>query len=145
MKHENEWAELKNENWADVYADVPESVQLGVQFAFMRIRAREKRRRNTLRALACAACVALVVGAAGLALRMNGRENVPDRVISPDIELQMLHGNDIVYAAQADACFHVRSDCDEAMTEQVEMQLQTALEFEKKLCPVCGAHVRLPE
>ena len=142
MKRMNELDDLRNEAWSEVYADVPDSVQTGVQFAFMRIRAREKRRRTALRALACAACLALVIGAAGF---MLGREaDAPDRVAAPNVELRTLKSDDIVYAARADACFHVRADCSEAMAEQVELQLITALEFEKKLCPVCGANVALP-
>lgn len=142
MKRMDELDVLKNEKWSEVYADVPDSVQAGVQFAFMRIRAREKKRRTALRALACAACLALVIGAAGF---MLGREvDAPDRVAAPSVELRTLKSDDTVYAARADACFHVRADCSEAMAEQVELQLITALEFEKKLCPVCGASVTLP-
>ena len=77
MKRMNELDDLRNEAWSEVYADVPDSVQAGVQFAFMRIRAREKRRRTALRALACAACLALVIGAAGL---MLGREADADYI-----------------------------------------------------------------
>lgn len=142
MKRMDELDVLKNEKWSEVYADVPDSVRAGVQFAFMRIRAREKKRRTALRTLACAACLALVIGAAGL---MLGREaDAPDRVAAPSVELRTLKSDDTVYAARADACFHVRADCSEAMAEQVELQLITALEFEKKLCPVCGASVTLP-
>lgn len=142
MEHLNELDALKNENWADVYADVPASVHAGVEFAFMRIRARERRRQTAVRFMACAACLTVVIGAAGW---MLGREmNAPDRVAAPDVELRMLKKDDIVYAARADAYFHVRSDCSGSMAEQVELQLVTALEFEKELCSVCGANVRIP-
>lgn len=143
MKRTNEIDALRNEKWADVYADVPGAVQLGVQRAFERIRARERMRKRTVRALACAACLALIAGAAGLFLRPG--VDAPDRVAAPKVELQTLNAYDVVYAARADACFHVRPDCSSAMAEQVELQLETALEFRKTLCPVCGANVRLEE
>lgn len=138
----NEFDALRNEDWSNVYGTVPESVNAGVEFAFARIRAREKRRRVALRALACAACFALVVGMASLNLRRPA--DAPDRVASPAPELKLLTDESIVYAAMADAYFHVRSDCSGAMAEQVELPLITALEFEKEICPVCGADVRLP-
>lgn len=143
MNRMDEFDALKNENWGKVYADVPDSVHAGVQFAFMRIRAQEKRRKNAMRVLACAACLALVIGMAALMLGRSA--DAPDRVAAPNVELRVLKNSDIVYAARADACFHVYGNCSEAMAEQVELQLVTALEFEKELCRVCGAKVQLPE
>lgn len=143
MKRMNEDDALRNEKWADVYADVPQAVQLGVQHAFKRIRAREKMRRRTVRTLACAACLVLIVGATGLFLRPG--VDAPDRVAAPNVEFKTLNTHDVVYAAPADVCFHLRPDCSNAMAEQVELQLETALEFQKTLCPVCGINVRLEE
>lgn len=143
MKRMNEMDELKQAQWSQVYADVPETVYAGVQFAFARIHARERRRRNMLRAFACAACLACVAVGALLGLNLHAGQDVPDHVATPDVQLRSLAPDDTVYAARADAYFHVRADCGEAMAEQVELQLQTAQEFEKKLCPVCGAQVRL--
>ena len=138
----NEFDALRNEDWSKVYGEVPDGVNAGVQFAFARIRAREKRRRVVLRAVACAACLALVAGMASLSLRRPA--DAPDRVAAPAPELKLLTDESTVYAAMADAYFHVRSGCSGAMAEQVELPLVTALEFEKEICPVCGADVRLP-
>lgn len=143
MKQMNETDALRNAKWEDVYADVPPSVDLGVQLAFARIRIQERRRRALKRTLACAACLAVIAGAAGLALRP--RAEAPDRVTAPGVELRTLCDGDIVYAARADEYYHVRPDCGSAMAEQVELQLETAREFQKKLCPVCGANVRVEE
>lgn len=145
MKRMNDGDALKNAGWTEAYADVPENVQLGVQQAFLQIRVRERRRRNALRGLACAACFACVAVGALLGLNLHAGQDVPDHVAEPAVQLRSLAPDDIVYAARADACFHVRSDCSEAMAEQVELQLQTALEFEKTLCPVCGAYVQLKD
>lgn len=139
----NDMDALRSEDWSKVYADVPDAVQTGVEFAFTRIHAREKRRKRAMRALACAACLALFAGGALLSMNLRAAQDAPDRVAAPNVELRALAPEDTVYAARADECFHVRQDCSEAMAEQVELQLKTALEFEKKLCPVCGAHVRL--
>lgn len=134
---------LKKEDWKRAYADVPDCVEEGVYLAFARIRARERRRKSAVRALACAACLVVLIGAAGLALR---RDQEPiDRVAAPRAELQMLAEDSIVYAAQADPYFHLRRSCPSAMAEQVQLKLITALEFEKEICPECGANVRLPE
>lgn len=142
MNQIHEFDTLKNEDWAQVYGSVPEGVNAGVQFAFARIHAREKRRRRVMRALACAACIALVMGTGSLVLRREA--DAPDRIASPAAELKVLGEDSVVFAAMADAYFHVHASCKEAMAEQVELQLVTALEFEKELCPVCGANVRLP-
>ena len=133
---------LRDLDWSGVYADVPESVSAGVQFAFMRIRQREKRRKTALRALSAAACIAMVLAAGSLALK---RENdAPDLVAAPRVELTVLSPDSRVYAARADDYFHINPACRAAMAEQVELQLVTALEFHKEKCPVCGAGVRLP-
>lgn len=142
MKRTDELDALKREDWSKVYGAVPEGVNAGVQFAFARIHARERRRRVVMRSLALAACLALVIGMGSLTLFRGA--DAPDRVAAPAPEAKVLSGDSIVYAARADACFHVHSGCSAAMAEQVELQLVTALEFEKKLCPVCGVNVRLP-
>ena len=97
---------------------------------------------NSLRALACAAGLALIVGVAGLTL---GREkDMTDRVAAPSASLRTLREDEIVSSAAADACFHLRKDCSRAEADQVALQLVTALEFEKELCPACGGNVLLP-
>ena len=142
MNRKDEFDALRNEDWAKVYAAVPESVNAGVQFAFARIHAREKRRKYVMRSLACAACLALVIGMGSLVLHRES--DGADRIAVSAPEMKALTDESIVYAAMADAYFHVYSACSGAMAEQVELPLVTALEFEKKICPVCGAYVQLP-
>lgn len=133
---------LKDLDWSGVYADVPDSVSAGAQYAFLRIRQREKRRKFIIRSLSAAACFVLMLSVGIFALRSPGK--APDIVAAPEISVQVLAEDDTVYAAQADHYFHIRSDCSSAMTEQVKLQLVTALEFEKEKCPVCAANVFLP-
>lgn len=142
MDQRNEKDALRGENWAGLYADVPDAVAAGVEASFERIHRRERRGRFALRALACAAGLALVVGAAGLTL--GQKKDTPDRVAAPGASLRVLREDEIVYSARTDECFHLRRDCSRAEADQVALQLITALEFEKKLCPACGADVVLP-
>ena len=142
MNQMDEHDVLQDLDWSGVYADVPESVSAGVQFAFMRIRRREKRRKTFIRALSAAACIALALAAGSLAFRPES--DAPDLVAAPRVELTVLSPDSRVYAAQADDYFHISSSCRAAMAEQVELQLVTALEFHKEKCAVCGADVRLP-
>lgn len=142
MNQMHEQDELRDLDWSGVYADVPESVSAGVQFAFLRIRRREKRRKAVLRGLSAAACIALAVAAGSFALKKSG--DAPDLVAAPKVEMQVLSLDSRVYAARADDYFHISPTCRAAMAEQVEMQLVTALEFHKEKCSVCGANVLLP-
>ena len=142
MDQRNETDVLKGEKWDGLYADVPDAVVAGMEAAFARIHRRERRGRFALRALACAAGLALIVGVAGLTL---GREkDMTDRVAAPSASLRTLREDEIVYSAPADACFHLRKDCSRAEGDPLALQLITALEFEKQLCPACGANVLLP-
>lgn len=143
MKRNEESDDLFREDWSQVYGEMPDSVRDGVVGAFARIRAHQARRRRVRRALLCAACLALALGALKLAL--SGRQNVPDRVAQPPAEATALNEMDAVYAAKDDPCFHLERGCDARRGALVELKLITALEFEKALCPVCGANVRLPD
>ena len=143
MKRNEEKDELLRMDWSRVYGDVPDAVRGGVEGAFARIRKREARRRGARRALLCAACLALALGTVSFAL--SGRQNVPDRVAQPTAEAMALGDMDAVYAAKDDPCYHMDENCDARRGALVELKLITALEFEKALCPVCGANVRLPD
>jgi len=143
MKQIEEFDALRKENWDGVYADVPQSVHEGVQLAFARIHARERRRKQTFRLISMAACLCVVLGVGAVALR-RGPADAPDRVAAPITQSRILARDEIVHASMQDACFHVRPDCEEIQGETVELQLMTALEFEKSLCPECGAGVGLP-
>ena len=144
MNRIDEFDALKTLDWSGLYKDVPRSVNDGVQFAFARIRAREKRRRQVVRMLSAAACLCILLGA-GAAVLLQGREgtNAPDIVAAPEAQLQTLAGDALVTASMEDPCFHIRSDCARIRGNAVELQLRTALEFEKQLCPECGGDVRL--
>ena len=141
---ENERDMLREMDWRQVYSSVPGAVNDGVQLAFMRIRQRRQRRRRTLRWIACAACLALVTGAA--AFMLSGAR-APDRVVPLAPEKLRLDADSDVYASRADEFFHVCPDCSKIEGKAVALKLVTALEFEKALCPSCGADVsmELPE
>ena len=139
---ENDRDVLRELDWSQVYASVPGAVDDGVRVAFMRIRQRRMRRRRMARWVACAACLALVAGAAAVFLSRG--QSAPDRVVPLAPEMTELDGDSEVYASREDAHFHLRSDCGRIEGEVVALKLVTALEFEKELCPVCGANV-LPE
>ena len=125
-------------DWSRVYADIPGAVEDGVGVAFLRIRGYRNRRRRILR---WAACAALVIGAAAILLR--GGAGAPDRVVPLAPEPVRLNDDSQVFASRADACFHVRADCVKIEGEAVVLKLVTAVEFEKALCPVCGANARV--
>lgn len=143
MNRIDEFDALRNENWDGVYADVPQSVNEGVQLAFARIRAHERRRKQTFRLISIAACLCIALGVGAVALR-SGPADAPDRVASPVTELKVLARDEVVHASKVDACFHIKADCSKIEGEAVELQLMTALEFEKSLCPACGVGVALP-
>ena len=143
MNRIEEFDAMRNENWDGVYADVPQSVNEGVHLAFERIRAHERRRKQTFRLISMAACLCVVLGVGAVALR-RGPADAPDRVAAPITETRILARDELVHASKEDGCFHVRPDCEKALGETVELQLMTALEFEKSLCPACGAGVGLP-
>lgn len=143
MNRIEEFDVLRNENWDSVYADVPQSVHEGVQLAFERIHAHERRRKQTFRLISMAACLCIVLGVGAVALR-SGPADAPDRVASPVTDIRILTRDEAVYASKTDAYFHIKKNCPAAQGEDVELQLMTALEFEKKLCTACGAGVALP-
>lgn len=143
MNRMDEFDALRGEDWSKVYRDVPQSVNEGVQLAFARIHARERRRRQTLRFASMAACLCLLAGAGALVLGRGG--NSTDHVASPSVAAQLLSRDSIVYASLDDACFHVHENCGEILDGAVQLQLVTALEFEKRACPACAANILLPE
>ena len=128
-------------DWSKVYANVPGAVDDGVRVAFLRIRERRRKRMRMLRLTACAACLLVMAGAAGLMLR--GGQSAPDRVVPLAPEAIQLTGDSEVYASRGDDCFHVRPECPRAEGEPVALKLVTAKEFEKTLCPVCGSGVAI--
>ena len=138
---QNDRDALRELDWSKVYASVPGAVNDGARVAFLRIRQREMQRRRIVRWSACAACLMLLVGAA--ALFLNQQRNAPDRVIPLAPEITALDGDSEVYASREDAHFHLRPDCGKIEGEAVALKLVTALEFEKELCPDCGANIAL--
>ena len=136
----NERDVLRELDWSKLYGTVPGEVNDGVRIAFLRIRQRRLRRQRMARWVACAACLVLLVGAA--ALFLNRGENAPDRVIPLSPELTALDTDAEVYASREDARFHVRMDCPRLEGDAVALKFVTAKEFEKTLCPYCGASVQ---
>jgi hypothetical protein len=134
---------LRRENWAGLYADVPEEVSAGVKLAYMRIRRHEERKRRMVRLLSAAACAAIVLGVCTLTIGSRKTIDPQDRVASPVVETVVLQLNDTVYSSNSDTLFHVHAECPHAGERLVDLQLVTALEFEKTLCTTCGANVQI--
>lgn len=139
MKQTDDRDALRERDWKGVWARTPDCVTDGMHAAFDRIHARELRRRQVRKIALCAACVVLALGMAayGVRARMNDRL---DHVAQPQIEALVLTQDSEVFAANADPCFHIRADCPKAGDGCVALKLISALEFEKTLCPVCGAN-----
>lgn len=130
---------LRELDWSKVYADVPGAVSDAVRVAALRIRQREQRRKRAARWIACAACLALAIGAVAYVLQSGQR--APDRVIPLAPEAVQLNDDSEVYASRVDGCYHVVPDCPKIAGEAVALRRVTAVEFEKTLCPYCGAGV----
>lgn len=134
---------LRNLDWSAVYGNVPEDFEPSVRVAFQRIRSAEKRRKNVIRFAACAAAVA-VIACIG-AWQVGKREFAPDHVdvvlAAPDI----LTPDAAVFATKDDPCFHIDPACPKTIKNEVQLQLVTALEFEKTPCPDCCVNVQFEE
>lgn len=130
---------LRELDWSKVYADVPGAVSDGVRIAQLRIRQHEQRRRRAARWIACAACLTLAVGAVAYVLQSGQR--APDRVVPLAPEVVHLDDTSEVYASREDAHYHIAPDCPKIEGEAVALKRVTAVEFEKTLCPSCGASV----
>ena len=145
MNNIRETDPLRSENWAGVYADVPEEVDIGVRLAFARIRRREMRKKQIMRISAVAACALIAVGVCLTTIGGSKTAPVPDNVASPVAESTVISADDTVYAANDDEFFHVHAACPHVKENAVELPLVTALEFEKEICKTCGANVKIAE
>ena len=134
---------LRSENWAGVYSDVPEEVNAAVHLAYLRIRRHEMRRKRMVRSLAAAACAVIAVGACTAVISGRKGAESPDHVTTPVQEITLLQQEDIVYSSNDDNCFHVYAECPLAKENAVELQLVTALEFDKTICKTCGANAEI--
>lgn len=121
---------IENENWQAVYSDIPDCVQFAAYSALRRIQLRKKRRRKFAAIGAAAACLA--VTAAVLFAKLD----VPDRTAVTAKPVIVLTAESVVFASEDDPLFHIDRSCSD---HSVELPLITALEFDKTLCPVCGA------
>ncbi len=122
---------IEDENWQAVYSDAPECVKRAADRALRSIRAR---RRHT-RIAAIAACAAFaIIAATVLVVNMD----VPDRIMAAPEDMIVLTAESTVFASNADPKFHIDRSCGESL---VELPLITALEFDKAICPKCGARV----
>ena len=127
MKQTDNRGALRSCDWQRVWEKTPECVTDGMHAAFDRIHAREVRRK-----------LALGITAYGVRTRLSNRL---DHVAQPEIEALVLTQDSEVFAANADPCFHLHADCPQADGNCVTLKLVSALEFDKTLCPVCGANV----
>lgn len=134
---------LRDLNWASVYCDVPEDFDPAVRLAFQRIRVREKRKKNIIRFTACAAALAVCLGVG--AWQLGRRENAPDNVEVVLAAPEVITLTSPVLSTMDDPYLHIDAACPQAIQSQVELQLLTALEFEKTPCPVCCANAVFEE
>ena len=131
---------LRDLNWASVYSDVPEDFDPAVRIAFQRIRIYERHKKNIIRFAACAAAVAVFAGV-GL-WQMGRREIAPDQVNVVLASPTVITLDTPVFSTKDDPCLHVDAACPEAIENEVELPLITALEFEKTPCPGCCVNVQ---
>ena len=134
---------LRDLNWASVYSDVPEDFDPAVRIAFQRIRSHERRKKNIIRFTACAAAAAVFAGV-GL-WQMGKREVAPDQVNVVLASPTIVTRNTPVFSTKDDPYLHVDAACPNTIENEVELQLVTALEFEKTPCPDCCVNVQFEE
>jgi len=131
---------LRDLNWASVYSGVPEGFDPAVRTAFQRIRNYERRRKNIIRFAACAAAVAVC---AGIGIWQLGRREIaPDQVDVVLAAPTVIAMDTPVFGTKDDPYFHAYAACPKTIENEVEIQLVTALEFEKTPCPDCCANVQ---
>ena len=134
---------LRDLNWSAVYSDVPEDFEPAIRFSFQRIRSHERRKKNIIRIAACAAAVAVF---AGLGLRqMSKREIAPDHVDVVLAAPTVITAHTPVFSTLDDPHLHIDSACPKTIDNEVEIQLITALEFEKTPCPDCCANAKFEQ
>ena len=131
---------LQDLNWASVFSDVPEDFDPAVRLAFQRIRTHERRKKNIIRFTACAAALAVFAGF-GL-WQMGKREIAPDHVDVVLAAPTVVTLDTPVFSTKADPYLHVDASCPKTIENEVEIQLLTALEFEKTPCPDCCVNVQ---
>ncbi len=130
-------------NWSAVYSGVPEDFDPAVRVAFQRIRSHEKRKKNIIRFTACAAAVAVFAGV-GL-WQMSKREIAPDHVDVVLAAPTVITAHTPVFATLEDPYLHIDAACPKTIDNEVEIQLITALEFEKAPCPDCCANAEFEQ
>ena len=131
---------LRDLNWASVYSDIPEDFDPAVRLAFQRIRTHEKHKKNIIRFTACAAALAVF---AGIGLwQMGKREVAPDHVDVVLAAPTIITPDTPVFSTRHDPYLHVDAACPKTIENEVELQLLTALEFEKTPCPDCCVNVQ---
>ena len=131
---------LRDLNWASVYADVPEDFDPSVRLAFQRIRIHERRKKHIIRFSACAAAAVLCIGFG--AWQLTKREVAPDQVSPVLAAPTVVTLNTPVFSTKDDPCLHVDAACPNTIENEVQIQLVTALEFDKTPCSACCANVQ---
>ena len=128
---------IENQDWQSLYADVPDCVRFAAGSALRTIRTRKKQRSGLAAIAALAACLAIT--AAVLLIRPNA---LPDHTAVEPRPAIILTAQSIVFTAKDDPYFHIDRTCAD---HSVEVHLCTALEFDKTICPVCGARAAIEE
>ncbi|MDO4371927.1 MAG: hypothetical protein Q4D43_11415 [Clostridia bacterium] len=128
---------IENQDWQNLYADIPDCVHIAADSALNRIHARKRRRTGFAAIAAAAACLAIT--AAVLLTQPNA---APDQTAVESKPVIVLTAQSIVFASKDDPYFHIDRSCAE---HSVELPLITALEFEKTLCPICGERAAISQ
>jgi len=97
-------------------------------------------------ALMLAACAAALAVCAGIgAWQLGRREIAPDHVDVVLAAPEIIAMDAPVFSTMDDPHLHIDAGCPQMIENEVELQLQTALEFEKTPCPVCCANAEFEQ
>jgi len=125
---------LRTLDFDAAFPETPVSIGEAIRMAGGDIERYELRRvRRTRRVIAAAAVLVLGVGVAAAIYRLGG---APDSVVPPRVTAVKEPVSE-VYSSKDDPFYHVVSDCEAAGERSVALTVETAIEFEKKPCPVC--------
>ena len=134
---------LRDLNWSAVYGSVPDDFDPAVRLALQRVRLYEKRKKNLIRFTACAAAVAVCAGIG--VWQLGRREIAPDQVDVVLAAPTVIAMDTPVLATKDDPYLHIDAACPKTIENEVEIQLVTALEFEKTPCPDCCANAEFEQ
>lgn len=140
MVRKNKEDSLRDFNWSAVYGDMPQDFEPAVRIALHRVYLHERRRKTALRLCACAAVIAIMLGFG--ALQLGRRSLAPDQSNIVLAAPTIVASDTLVFATKDDPYLHLDASCPQTIENEVEIQLITAIEFEKIPCPECCANAQ---